>query len=560
MFKILRRLFHESPNLTAPPPIPNAEDSALAAKDLGNACLAQSKLAEAEVHFRRALVISPDFADAHNNLGVVLREAGRTEEAIDHFETAARLNSNSPNPYFNLGLTFRRLGRIDSAIAQYRLALTQEPAFAQAHFELGLALMDAGLVLEAADHLSRSAALAPENAAPLTAWGVALRKLGQPQEALDALRRAITLDPDNPATHLNTGLTLLHLGNEKDAQVHFRAALAATPNDRRPQSEFDLAWTLLQHGHYELGWPYFESRWSANKETRPVFSQPLWQGEDIAGKRIFVYFERGFGDTLHFSRYLPLVAERGAKVIFGCQRELVDLLASVNGVHRIERMNSLSEILAFGSSCTDFDYHVPLLSLATIFRTTEATIPRTIPYVSPDPQKVARWQEALSGSRGLRVGIVWQSNLANIGLANRNIPLDALAPLSSVADVQLFSLQKPSPSGVSERGLLDYTSQFRDFSDTAAFCQCLDLIISVDTSVAHLAGAIGKPVWLLNRHESDWRWMLEREDSPWYPTMRVIRQRSPGDWQSVISRVSDELALMAARHAAQGTAPPVSTG
>ncbi|HMK49340.1 MAG TPA: glycosyltransferase family 9 protein, partial [Thermodesulfovibrionales bacterium] len=301
---------------------------------------------------------------------------------------------------------------------------------------------------------------------------------------------------------------------------------------------WSIALLQLRSGDFENGWKGYEWRWQLKDElaTARFFSQPRWDGSDISGKTVLLHSEQGFGDTIQFARYAPLVADLGATVIIECQRELVSLLRSVKGVHTV---------IARDDEAPPFDIHCPLLSLPSVFGTKLETIPGKVPYISADQAAIQLWRDKIiSAPAAPRIGLAWSGNPKKPTDRFRSCPLDAFIPLSGVGDITFFSLQKGAAARQAgtlseDLKILDYTDKINDFSDTAALVQNLDLVITVDTAVAHLAGALGKPVWILLPFVSDWRWMRDREDSPWYPTMRLFRQRSSGDWESVMSRVSE---------------------
>jgi hypothetical protein len=302
-------------------------------------------------------------------------------------------------------------------------------------------------------------------------------------------------------------------------------------------AHWNLSFALLLAGNYEEGWQEYEWIWRLKKPMHTL-PQPVWDGADIKGKRILLYAEQGFGDVIQFVRYAPMVAEKGAEVIVGCQKELKSLLKSLPGV---------SAVVAFGEALPHYDFQCPLPSLPRIFHTTLENMPSSVPYLHADFGSIAKWRDRLQNDTySLNIGLTWAGSPGHLNDRNRSCPIDLFVPITRIDGVRLFSLQKDIPkqwtgSSLSEMDIIDYTGDMEDFSDTAGIIMNLDLVITVDTVVAHLAGALGKPVWTLLPYSPDWRWMLNREDSPWYPTMRLFRQPSPGDWISVISKVHYEL-------------------
>jgi hypothetical protein len=366
----------------------------------------------------------------------------------------------------------------------------------------------------------------------------------------------VRLRPNYPEAHNNLGAALYALGRPAEAEASYHEALRLRAN--YPEVHNNLAYALLLAGRFEEGWKEYEWRWKA----KPLwigardFSAPLWRGEAIGDRTILLHSEQGLGDTLQFCRYAPLVV-CGAGIILEVQAPLVRLLSRLAGV---------TEIVARGDGLPPFDLHCPLMSLPLAFGTTLETVPAATPYLSADPALAANWQERLVGLDGLRVGLVWAGRRwLNFPAAaavdrRRSIALKVLAPLGEVSGVSFVSLQKDGPAAEAAdppHGLMlhDFTAYLHDFEDTAALIANLDLVISVDTSIAHLAGALGKPVWLLNRFDTCWRWLLNRDDSPWYPTLRQFRQPRAGDWNSAVGAARDALQRLVAGDCDQLPAP-----
>ncbi len=357
--------------------------------------------------------------------------------------------------------------------------------------------------------------LCPEAADVHTNLGNALREQGRPAESLSCFQEAIRLKPDSIDAHWNRA----------------------------------LAWLLL--GDFENGWPEYEWRRQIKGFSIRSFPQPGWDGENLTGRTILLHAEQGLGDTLQFIRYASLVKERGGTVLFQCPPLLVRLLASCPGVDRL---------IPDGEALPPFDVQAPLLSLPAMFHTTLATVPGKVPYLFPEPDLVNGWREKLSHHRGFKIGIVWQGNPRYRSDRYRSLPLTNFAPLGRLTGVELFSLQKGSgPEQVRALGdpfrIVDLADQLDDFAQTAAVMKYLDLIVTADTAVAHLAGSLGVPVWVLLRFAPDWRWLLHRPDSPWYPTMRLFRQERRGDWQPVIQAVTEAVKPLLATQAG-----PLGTG
>jgi tetratricopeptide (TPR) repeat protein len=472
---------------------------------LGNLLWSRKEERAAAESFRRALALKPDYADAHNNLGRLLMGVGQVDVAAEHFRKAVAADPKSHFAHNNLGTALHELGRLEEAKQCYRAAVQLKPEFAEAYGNLGSA------------HLS----------------------LDEHAPAICNCRKAVELDPVSGAGYFNLANALRAALQVEEALLNYERAIALCPD--APGYRWNYATALLQAGDYERGWNEYECRWTGCRELRgakPVLRSPEWRGEDITGKTLLIWGEQGFGDVIQFARYATLAAECGARVVVACQRELVRLLRTVTGV---------SQVVAVDAPLPAFDAHCSLLTLPKIFGTTIETIPPRVPYVAPESLQVMKWRERLEGQQGLKVGLVWGGRASNSVDRKRSVALSDLTPLAGVGGVRFFSLQKGEHANHADAAtagmtFVDWTAELDDFADTAALIENLDLVISVDTATAHLAGALGKPTWLLNRYESDWRWLLHRSDSPWYPTLTIYRQQVPGDWSPVIARVAAALA------------------
>jgi tetratricopeptide repeat protein/glycosyl transferase family 9 (putative heptosyltransferase) len=362
--------------------------------------------------------------------------------------------------------------------------------------------------------------------------GAERQRAGLLAEAESLYRHALLLRPDLAEAHYNLGTALDQMGRWDEAIAALRQAVALRPD--LATAHWNLAAMLLRQGDLPRGWEEYEWRWKIPelRLSRVTCPQPQWNGEELMGRRILVYAEQGFGDTIQFARYVPLVARLGGRVMLGCRRELTALLGRLDGVERC--------LPQPGPAPADFSFHCTLPSLPRIFGTTTATIPWSGPYLAADAAKAAAWQARLRRDGRRRIGLVWAGRPTHPNDLNRSIAPDRLRPLADVPDVQWFSLQKGPAAGRISDGLAaltDWTAEMNDFDDTAALLANLDGVICVDTSVAHLAAALGRPTWVLLPFVPDWRWMLERSDSPWYPTMRLFRQPAAGDWDSVLREV-----------------------
>jgi hypothetical protein len=408
---------------------------------------------------------------------------------------------------------------------------------------------------EALQILAKAVAANPRDATIHCSTGNVLQAEGQFDAAIARYQKALRLQPDMAEALNNMGNALRAVGRLDDADASFRRAVALRPDEAG--TRYHHAMLMLARGEMPAGWEAHEWRWKAPGMGLGWrnFQQPQWRGEAADGQRLLIHAEQGFGDALHFCRYAPLAAARGLRVIVEAPKPLVRLMQTLANVERV---------ITFGDPLPDFDQHCPMMSLPLALGTTMQTIPASVPYLSPPAEAAAAWRSRLGTTEqsGMRVGLVWE------GGTNREIPADKavgrrrsitpalLAPLFEVPGVQFFSLQKEGTRAPGHFPLADHMGEMEDFADTAALVQNLDLVISIDTSVAHLAGALGKPVWLMDRFVPCWRWLVGRRDSPWYPTLRIYRQKSPTDWDSVITDVAHDLRGLAAQWATVVTSPP----
>ncbi|HWK47915.1 MAG TPA: tetratricopeptide repeat-containing glycosyltransferase family protein [Stellaceae bacterium] len=488
-----------------------------------------------------AIKRQPRLAHYHSNLGNAFAALGRYEEAATSCREARRLNPNFPTAHNNLANVLQSLGRLDEAEASCRAALTLNPAYPEAHNSLGYILHEAGRNAEAEMSCREALRLRPGFVEAHNNLGNALRDLGHAAEAEASYATALALRPDYVEAHYNRGNAFAALGQLDAAERASREALRLRPDYVR--CHIALGMHLLLAGRLDEGWPEYEWRWRSSSDgfTGPRdFAQPRWKGERLEGRVLLLHAEQGFGDTLQFCRYASLAATRaGGRIVLEVPRPLARLTATLPGV---------DQVVVEGDALPPFDLHCPLLSLPDIFGTTLDTIPALSPYLAADPAQTARWRARLETLPGLRVGLVWAGNprrsqpSATAIDRRRSLTLSHLAPLGGIDGISFVSLQKGDgasqridlPTGMS---LHDWTHELHDFADTAALIEGLDLVIGVDTAVIHLAGALGKPIWLLNRFDTCWRWLLGRDDSPWYPSLRQFRQPRMGDWTSVLADV-----------------------
>jgi Flp pilus assembly protein TadD len=503
---------------------------------------------EAVATLRRAVQLAPQSGSAHYNLGTALRNAGKLEDAVTSFRHAVAASPNASEAHYNLANTLRELKRFDEAVASYRNALAARPDYVKALINLGNVLRELKQFDEALSVLRRAIELQPDHANALQNLGTALRDTGQFVEAVGHLRRAATLEPESAETQNNLGTSLQAMGDFDGAIVCYRRALELDPE--LPDAHFSMATWQLRAGNLERGFAEYEWRWKCSGWSDRGFKQPRWDGSPLNGRTILLYAEQGLGDTLHFVRYAREAHRRGGHVIVECQAPLVKLLSRADGVDRV--------IALGGQTLPEFDVHAPLLSMPTILGETLDSLTRdastATPYLNPDAALVERWRDGITEYHGLKVGICWQGNPQYLFDAQRSFPLSALAPLARVDGVRLISLQKnPGAEQIAGTDLevieldppLDEASA--PFMDTAAVMTHLDLVVTTDTAIAHLAGGLGVPVWTAVSAHPDWRWMFDHEDTPWYPTMRLFRQTHLNDWGPVMQRMAEELSRLSPR-------------
>jgi tetratricopeptide (TPR) repeat protein len=516
-----------------PPPRPNAQalyDQALSLHRAG-------RLAEAVALYRNVLTRQPAHCDALHMLGAAQMQAGQFQEALHSLDEALKINSRDPGLHYNRGRALQALNRLAEALAGYERALALKPDFAEAWNNRGLILRDMQRTEEALTSFRRADEIKPGDVNVISNLVNIQRDLGRYDEALICAERARVLRPNDAAVYINMG-TLLHaMGRLDDAMAYFLRAEALAPADAEAHWNEALCHLIL--GELRSGWEKYEWRWKKAEfaRERAAFPQPPWLGrEDLAGKTLLLWGEQGLGDTLQFCRYVPMLAARGVRVVLGVPPPLKRLLARLPGP---------VQVIGLDEPLPAFDYHCPLLSLPLVFGTTLTTIPATVPYVSAASEKVAAWRERLGPVSGRRVGLVWTGSPGHKDDRRRSIPLTELTALLGTG-VDLVSLQKEVREAdraalAAQPAIHHYGDCLEDFDDTAALIANLDLVISVDTAVAHLTGALGKPVWILLPYAPDWRWLLARSDSPWYPTATLYRQLRPGDWASPIRRIVEEL-------------------
>jgi Flp pilus assembly protein TadD len=446
---------------------------------------------------RQILARFPDDAKTHYLLAIALAETGQPNEAVAAYKQSVRLNPEFFQAFTNLAVLLGKQGRLEEAIEAFSHAAELRPDLAEMHVNLSNVLRDSWKLEEAVAAARKALSLKPDLAEANLSLGAALQMTGRFDEAIAACREAIRLRPNMASAHLNLALAELVLGN------------------------------------LERGWPEYEWRKQCAEILPPRrFSEPMWDGSRLDGRTILLYCEQGFGDAIHFIRYAPRVAEMCGRVILECPAPLLRIVGGYPSIH---------QIVPAGESLPAFDVQCALPSLPGRFKTTLESIPTAIPYLSADPDLAKSWRERIKPAQNVRpIGLAWAGRPENRNDRNRSIPLEKFSPLGEIPGAQFHSVLPIRPSRF-PFAMSDWSASLRDFADTAALMANLDLIVTVDTAAAHLAGAMGKRVWLLLPFPPDWRWMLSRADSPWYPTIQIFRQETPGDWDSVIRRVAGAL-------------------
>jgi len=544
----------------------------LAHFNLGLQLQGQGLHGQAVDSFRRAVSLHPDYSDAMSGLAGSLRKLGRGREAAAEFARAAALDPKWVTDLFaagdellssrdvegaiaaleqvlaikpgflearcQLGNAFKESGRLGDAVAAYRGCLALNPDSAPLLNNLGIALQEQGFVEEAVATFRKAIAADPLYAEAHNSLAPALQRLNRIDEAIEACRRAIEIDPSQAAAHTNLGNAYLALNEVPRATEEFQRAVEISPSDWRFRS--NLCYAYLASGRMREAWPLYEERFTANgHDFLRRLDRPRWRGEtDLRGKTLFLHAEQGFGDTIQFARFAAVLARRGATVVVEVQTQLKPLFASLEGA---------SVVIGSGEAIPPHDLHCPMLSVPLALGTDLDSIPCPAPYVHADPVKAAYWAARFPRDPArLNVGLVWSGQPRHKNDHNRSIPATLLRGLADNARARFVCLQNEVREADRETlasmpGVACVCPELTSFGDTAALVACMDLVVSVDTSVAHLAGAMGKPVWILLPYAADWRWLLAREDSPWYPTARLFRQPSVADWASVIERVDAEI-------------------
>ena len=497
------------------------------------------RLEEALVSYDTAINIKLDYVDAYFNRGNVLQKLGRIEEALVSYDQVISLKSDYVEAYTNRGIILQELGRIEEALLSYDQAISFKPDYADAYSNRGNVLQELGRIEEALLSYDQAISVKSDYADAYSNRGNALQKLGRIKEALFSYDQALSFRPDYAEAYSNRGVALQDLGRVEEALFNYKQSISFKPD--YAESHWNLSLCNLLVGNFKDGLQGYEWRWKRLDIIKTTgvrsFEKPLWLGrESLKDKTILLYAEQGFGDTIQYIRYVTLVAQLGAKVILEVQHPLVNLLKNIEGV---------SQIFAQRDTLPVFDFQCPLSSLPLAFKTELHTIPSVSHHITSCREKVAKWQTKLGEKANSRVGLVWTGSTGHKKDYNRSITLAKLiSHLPSNFDY--VCLQKEirdiDKELLAKHNEIKYFSNLlEDFTDTAALCELMDVVISVDTSVAHLAGTLGKPTWVLLSFSPDWRWLLDRDDSPWYPSVKLYRQENIGNWDGVLEKVKLDL-------------------
>ena len=529
----------------------------------------------------RACKLAPAVALYRSNLAVVLRDAGRRDEAVAAAAAAVALQPDSANHRFALATMQESADKPKEAEASYRAALERQPDHADAAYNLARLLHKREAVAESVPFYRRALAAKPDFVSALMNLAPALGRLGEIEEATALLARARQLAPDNlhvvaaqgllaidggdlagaiaildrlsgarldPILAHQLGTLARQTGRFEDAIAFFKQVLAAEPDSI--DAKLTISLMRLTLGQFAEGWRDYRSRWyiTRHADLARRYPAPVWSGQNFAGRTLLVYPEQGTGDVIQFARYLPLAAARGGRVVFECPQALRRLF---------QPFHEDITIVAQGSALPAFDLAIPLLDLPILFNTNLDSVPPLLPNLAADAAPIAAWASRLEGLPGLRIGLAWRGNPGFANDRNRSMKLAALRPLIEGSVASFVSLQKgPAAAEIAENGwqdrILDLGSALDDFADTAAVIAGLDLVVSVDTAVAHLAGSLRRPVWILIPFVPDWRWLLARSDSPWYPSARLFRQTSPGDWSQPVADMAAAPGPLSAPRGASG--------
>ena len=497
------------------------------------------KLNDAQNIYEQILSIQEDNFDALQLLGALFAQVKKYPQAVESLSKALIINPNHAGCYSNLGFSFQKLQRLEEALSSYDKAISLQADYAEAYYNRGTVLEKLECLEEALSSYDKAISLQADFAEVYYNRGNVLHKLKRLEEALSSYDKAISLQANYAEAYSNRGTVLQELQRSEEALSSYDKAISLQANYAEAYWNSSLCYLLA--GNFNDGWPRYEWRWQSERMSKTAgvrnFSQPLWLGiESLKDQTILLYAEQGLGDTIQFSRYVSLVAMLGAKVVLEVQPSLVKLLSYLEGI---------SQIITKGDKLPHFDYQCPLLSLPLAFKTELQTIPSVSQNISSDIEKVAKWQAILGEKTKPRVGIVWSGSATHKNDHQRSLTLSQLITYLP-SDYEYVSLQKEI-SDVDKEVLTKhyeikhFGGDLKDFTDTAALCELIDIVISIDTSVAHLAGTLGKTTWILLPYSPDWRWLLDRNDSPWYSSVKLYRQEKINDWDGVLVNIESDL-------------------
>ena len=532
--------------------------------DLGISLSRAGRWEEAGASFQQAIRLKPDYAEAHNNLGSVFRELGKHGEALASFQQAVRCAPHFSVGFNNLGVAFLQAGRLAEALESFQQATRLAPEFAEARQNAGIVLNRLGRLEEASQSFQHALRLTPDAVESLVGLASVFHQQNKFDEAINTSRRALELKPDHAEAHNNLGQMLLETGQTEAALAEYGRALLLKPD--YADAHWNRGLLLLLLGRFRDGWLEYQWRRVLKKMSFEPLRRPLWDGSALNGRTILLHSEQGAGDIFQAIRFAPVVKKLGATVVVSCPGRLLPLLSRCPGI---------DQLAARESTLPHFDVHAPLMSLPGILGTKIETIPAEVPYIFAEPGLTEYWRGELCNWPGLKVGIAWQGDPKFPGDRQRSIPLQSFVRLGKIQTdretrrqgdretIHFFSVQK----GLGSEQLAEVSGELAitnlgprldetagAFMDTAAVMKNLDVVVTSDTSIAHLAGALGVRVWLAATLVPDWRWLLGREDSPWYPNMRLFRQSRKGDWDGVFERIAAELRTLSPAT----TEPPAS--
>jgi tetratricopeptide (TPR) repeat protein len=514
---------------------------------LGLVFEALGQFEQAALAYNQAVSIKPDYAEAYHNKAIALQSQGRYAAAVEECKQAVSIKPDYAEAYNTMAFSLEKQKLYTEAIENYKQALQFKPDYAEAYNHLGFVLNKQGRSAEAIKIYRRALQVDPNYVEVYNNLGIALKDQEQFAEAIKIFEQALRIDPDFAEGYYNLANSLRDEGQCDEAINNYKQAIRLKPD--YGEAHWNMSLTRLLSGNFIDGWKGY--RWRQNIDLKILIGRhyadrPRWDGTPFEEKRLFVHYEQGLGDNIQFVRYLPMIKARGGTVIFETLKPLIALLKDFPGADQIVENHP------DGKPSVDFDVYTSLLDMPNIFATTLDTIPAEIPYIHADPVKAEYWRNKLAGPY-FKVGIVWAGSPTHGNDRYRSCRLECFAPLTTIDNMCLFGLQKGKASTQMEETtgilpIINISKEFDDFTDTAAAIENLDLVISVDTSVLHLAGAMGKPVWALLPYAPEWRWMLNRRDSPWYPTMRLFRQKEWGQWEPVFNQVAQELKTIVQKH------------